>query len=117
MRQHKNKRHQGFVADNHAGESEEYFDKWFGKEALQWLDQFRYKKNDELELLTTVDMAAEELRAASKEVSVENVKNVILCHQEWKAKIDRRIFADGNLARAIEDSRTLFAVSDERDTA
>ena len=117
IRQHKNKNYQGFVADNHVGEAEEYFDKWYGKEAIQWLEQFRYKKNDELELLTTVDMAAEELRVADKEVSVENVKNVILGHQEWKTKIDRRIFADANLANAIEDSRTLFAVSGEGDTA
>ena len=117
IRQHKNKNYQGFVADSHVGDAEDYFDKWYGKEALQWLEQFRFKKNDELELLTTVDMATEELRAADKEVSVENVKNLILDHKEWKAKMGRRIFADANLARAIEDSRTLFAVCGERDTA
>ena len=116
IRQRKNRKYQGFVADSYVGEAEEYFDKWYGKEAIQWLEQFRYKKNDELELLTTVDMAAEELRAADTEVSVESVKNLILGHQEWKAKIDRRIFADANLARALEDSRTLFAVRGERDT-
>ena len=117
IRRHKNKDYQGFVADSHVGEAEEYFDKWYGKEAIQWLEQFRYKKNDELELLTTVDMAAEELRVADKEVSVESVKNLILDHKEWKAKMGRRIFADANLSRAIDDSRTLFAVSGERDTA
>ena len=117
IRRHKNKDYQGFVADSHVGEAEEYFDKWYGKEAIQWLEQFRYKRNDELELLTTVDMAAEELRVADKEVSVESVKNLILDHKEWKAKMGRRIFADANLARAIEYSRTLLAVSDERDTA
>ena len=62
-------------------------------------------------------MAAEELRAAGKEVSVENVKDVILGHREWKAKMDRRIFADANVSRAIEDGCTLFAVGSERDTA
>ena len=117
IREHKNGTYQGFVADSHVGEAEEYFDKWYGKEAIQWLEQFRYKKNDELELLTTVDMAAEELRVADKEVSVESVKNLILDHKEWKAKMGRRIFADANLSRAIDDSRTLFAVSGERDTA
>ena len=117
VRRHKNGKYQGFVADSHAGEAEQYFHKWYRTEALQWLEQFRYKKNDELELLTTVDMAAEELRAAGKEVSVENVKDVILGHREWKAKMDRRIFADANVSRAIEDGRTLFAVGRERDTA
>ena len=116
IRRHKNKDYQGFVADSHVGEAEEYFDKWYGKEAIQWLEQFRYKKNDELELLTTVDMAAEELRAADKEVSVEYVKNVILDHREWRAKMGRRIFADANLTSALDDSRTLFAVSGELDT-
>lgn len=117
IRRHKKEEFQGFVADSHVGEAEQYFDKWYGKEALQWLDQFRYKKNDDLELLTTVDMAAEELRAAGKEISAENVKNVMLGNQEWKAKIDRRNFADANLLRAIEYSRTLFPVSGDRDTA
>ena len=117
IRRHKNKDYQGFVADSHVGEAEEYFDKWYGKEAIQWLEQFRYKKNDELELLTTVDMAAEELRVADKEVSVESVKNLIVDHKEWKAKMSRRIFADAHLSRAIDDSRTLFGASGERDTA
>lgn len=117
IRRCKSGTYRGFVADSLAGEAERYFHKWYGTEALQWLEQFRYKKNDELELLTTVDMAAEELRAAGKEVSVENVKDVILGHREWKAKMDRRIFADANVSRSIEDSRTLFAVGSERDTA
>lgn len=117
IRQHKRGKYQGFVAASYIREAIEYFDKWYGTDALQWLEQFRYKKNDELELLTTVDMAAEELRTAGKEVSVENVKDVILGHREWKAKMDRRIFADANVSRAIEDGRTLFAVGSERDTA
>ena len=117
IRRHKDGKYLGFVAYSRVGEATEYFGKWYGRESLQWLDQFRYKKNDELELLTTVDMAAEELRAADKEVSVENVKHVILGHREWKAKVDRPLFADVNLARAVEDSRRLFGVSGERDTA
>ena len=109
IRQHRNKKYQGFVTDSHVEEAEQYFDKWYGKEALQWLDQFRYRKNDELELLTTVDMAAVELRGAAKEVSVENVKKVILGHQEWKAKVDRRIFSDASLSHAIEEVGALFS--------
>ena len=117
IRQHKNRKYQGFVADSHVGEAEQYVNKWYGRESLELLEQFRYKNNDELELLTTVDMAAEELRSAGEEVSVENVKKVILGHREWKAKMGRRIFGDANLSRALDDSRTLFAVSGERDTA
>lgn len=108
IHQHKTRYRQGLVADNRVREAVEYFDKWYGKGVLQWLNLFRYKKNDELELPTTVDMAAEELRAADKKISVENVKDVILDHREWKAKMGGRIFADANVSRAIEDGRTLF---------
>ena len=55
-------------------------------------------------------MAAEELRRAGKKVSVESVRKVIHRHPEWNPKLDRPIFTDANLARAIEICRTLFAV-------
>ena len=117
VRQHKSGRYEGLIADDHVEEAEQYFDKWYGREALQWIEQFRYRKNDELELLATVDMAAEELRAAGSEVSVESVKGVILGDREWRAKINRPTFSDVNISRAIESCQTLFAVRRERDTA
>ena len=117
VRQHKSGRYEGLVADDHVEEAEQYFDKWYEREALQWIEQFRYRKNDELELLATVDMAAEELRAAGSEVSVEGVKGVILGDREWRAKINRPTFSDVNISRAIESCQTLFAVRRERDTA
>ena len=115
VRQFKSGRYEGFVADEHVDEAERYFDKWYGREALQWIEQFRYRKNDELELLATVDMAAEELHAAGSEISVGNVKDVILGDREWKAKVNRRAFSDANISRAIESCRTLFAIHRERD--
>lgn len=72
------------------------------------MEQFRFKKNDELELLATVDMAAEELRASGQAVDVAAVKAVILSHEEWQAKLDRAIFSDANIAGAIESNRRLF---------
>jgi Type I restriction modification DNA specificity domain len=45
---------EGFVADEKIAQAEDYFNKWYGAEALTWLEQFRYQKNDALELLTTV---------------------------------------------------------------
>ena len=110
VRQYKSGKRQGFVAGTNVDEAERYFDKWYGSEVLQWLEKFRYKTNDDLELLTTVDMAAEELRGTGEEVSVESVREVIHRHPEWNPKLDRPIFTDVNLARAIEICRTLFAV-------
>jgi type I restriction enzyme S subunit len=108
VRQHRSGKGQGFIASTNFDEAVGYFDRWYESEALQWLEQFRYKTNNDLELLTTVDMAVEELCEAGEEVSVESVKDVIRSNPEWKPKLDRSIFSDANLARAIEDCQKLF---------
>ena len=113
VRRHKNGRHQGFVAGDHIDHAERYFHKWYGKDSLQWLDQFQYRKNDDLELLTTVDMAVKELRKMGKEISTESVKEVIRGSPEWKAKLDRPVFSNAKIAREIEACRKLFASGSE----
>ncbi|RKY68191.1 MAG: hypothetical protein DRP97_06620 [Candidatus Latescibacterota bacterium] len=102
------KGHSGFIAADNIAQAEGYFEKWYGPEVIQWLEQFRYKKNDELEVLATVDMAAEELRASGKDVDVAAVKNVIGSHPEWEAKLDRAVFSDANIAEAIKQSEALM---------
>ena len=106
--QYRNGKRQGFIASTNVGEAERYFNRWYGSEVLQWLKQFRYETNNDLELLTTVDMAAEELCEAGEEVSVESIKKVIRSHPEWNPKLDRSIFSDTNLASAIESCQKLF---------
>ena len=108
VRQHRSSKGQGFIASSNFDEAEGYFDRWYGSEVLQWLERFRYRTNNYLELLTTVDMAAEELREAGEEVSVESVKEVIHSHPEWNPKLDRSIFSDTNLASAIKSCQKLF---------
>ncbi|MEX2120417.1 MAG: hypothetical protein WD847_12550 [Pirellulales bacterium] len=76
---------------------------------LTWLEQFRFKPNDELELLATVDMAMEDLRQTGKSVELSTVKLVIRNHPEWEAKLERDIFSDTNIARAIKQCGELFA--------
>ena len=75
---------------------------------MQWLEQFRYKKNNELELLTTVDMAIEELRGEGEAVSIESVQEVIHRDPEWTKKLARPTFSSANLERAIVDCEQLF---------
>ena len=101
-------KYQGFIAGDNAEESERYFDRWYGREALQWLEQFRYKKNNDLELLTTVDLAIEELRAEGEAVSVESVREVIHRDPEWTKKLARSTFSSASLERAIVDCEQLF---------
>lgn len=107
--QHKGpKGHSGFIAADNIAQAEGYFEKWYGPDVLQWLVQFRFKKNDELEVLATVDMASVELHESGEEVDVASVKAVIANHPEWEAKLDRAAFCDANIAAAIELCGELF---------
>lgn len=108
IREHKKGPYAGFVASDNVSEADAYFTKWYGSDALKWLNQFRYRKNDDLELLSTVDMAAEELRVDDKVVDVSGIKHVIRTHPEWKAKLDREVFSDSNIAKAIAETGSLF---------
>ena len=109
VRAHHNGTYQGFVAAANIAQAEDYFQQWYGQEALAWLEQFRLKKTDELELLTTVDMAMEDLHCEGKAIQVGTVKQVIHDHPEWIAKLRRELFSDINIARAMQACRKLFA--------
>ncbi len=113
---HKSRKHNGFIAGPNIDEAEHYFTKWYGDEAVEWLEQFRYSKNDELELLTTVDMTVEDLRKTGKHISVESVKETIRHQPDWRAKLARPIFSDANLARAIGNCQKLFDGSSRQET-
>ncbi len=108
VRQHKSGQFEGFVAADNIDKAHAYFDKWYGADVLKWLDNFKFKKKDELELLTTVDMAMHDLVKQGQEVSLESVKMVIKAHPEWTPKLDRAIFSDDNIVRAMAECRTLF---------
>ena len=114
IRQHKSGRLQGFVAGVNIGQAQQYFGKWYGEDALNWLKQFRFERNEPLELLTTVDMAVEELREAGKAISVGSVKAFIRREPEWQAKLARPAFSDAKLAQAITDCRRLFDPGEKR---
>ena len=54
---------------------------------------------------------AEVSRIISKVIGIEHsdkIDSPIRSHPEWKAKLDRPIFSDANIVRAIETCRTLF---------
>ena len=108
VRGHARDNFSGFVAAEKIAEAEGYFTKWYGDNSVSWLEQFRYKKNDELELLATVDMAMVKLRESGKQVSVASVKQYLHDAAEWKAKLGRSIFANENIDMAIKWSQQLF---------
>ncbi len=98
----------GFVAGENIEEARDYFRDWYGEVPLEWLEQFRFKSNDELELLTTVDFAVKELEADNRDITVENVKEIIKSDPEWKPKLRRKIYSDEHIDSAIRESCRLF---------
>jgi type I restriction enzyme S subunit len=108
IKAHSNGKYNGFIAGDNIEDAVGYFNKWYGPETLQWLEQFRQKKNDQLELLTTIDMAVQDLRKSKQNVSIASVKALIQNHDEWRAKLKQAIFSDNNIGAAINLSEDLF---------
>lgn len=108
IKNHSSGKYSGFIAHDNIAEAVAYFNKWYGQETLRWLEQFRYKDNDQLELLTTVDIAVQDLLQNNQKVSATSVKALIQSHDEWRAKLDRIIFSDENIGKAISESRDLL---------
>ena len=109
IRKHVRDQFEGFVADDRVAQAEEYFSRWYGNDVLGWLEQFRKKRNDELELIATVDMAMEELHRSELPAELATVKQMIQNTPEWAAKLQREIFSDANITLAINTCIKLFA--------
>lgn len=104
----RNEKYEGFVAGEKIEQAQRYFEQWYGEAALAWLERFRYRKTDDLELLATVDMAMVDLAANSEPADVTSVKRVIAAHPEWLPKLSRELFSDERIAAAIAECQTLF---------
>jgi type I restriction enzyme S subunit len=102
---------QGFVASSNIAEAEKYFMDWYGAEPLKWLSSnLKFKKNDELELIATVDAAMVDLSASNQPINVQSVKQVLANNAEWLPKLSRPIFSDQNIENAIGECQKLFAM-------
>lgn len=112
IRAYNNGKFSGFVTAANIAQAESYFEQWYGPDVRIWLEQFRRQSNDELELLATVDMAVEDLKRMNMRTDVENVKSIIRKHSEWEAKLEREIFSDIHIARAIRRVIELFPTGD-----
>ena len=98
-----------FAVGKNVEKAIEYAKKWDYLPAIDWLVQnFKYTKVDELEVLATVDMAICDLTAAGQEISVENIKFLIKNNAEWSPKLGKAYFSDTNIAAAINKANALF---------
>ena len=99
----------GFVVGDNIGKIDRYLARYPVCAALDWVvGKFRYRKNEELELLATVDFAALELVQVGKAITMENVKNVIAASKKWAAKLNREIFSDEKITQALKELREIF---------
>jgi type I restriction enzyme S subunit len=87
-----------------------YFNEWYGAEIQQWIEQFRYFRNDDLEALTTVDESICNLENEGKVITVNSVKQYIDSIPQWKEKLRKDCFSDINIQKMINKSRELFSL-------
>lgn len=105
---YKGKEYENFLAGDNVVEAIGYFKDWYGEKALQWINQFKYTKRDQLELWATVDMAIEDLKQENKPVNFQTIKTLINNHEEWRPKLKRPVFSDDNIKKAINKVNQLF---------
>ena len=105
---YKGKKHEHFLAGEKYQVAVDYFVKWYGEDALQWIQQFKYTKRNQLELWATVDMAMEDLKQENKPINLQSVKNVIKNNKEWKEKLKKDFFSDANITKTIKGIPNLF---------
>jgi type I restriction enzyme S subunit len=92
-----------------------YIENWGEQGDIEWIaDNLKFKKVNELELLATVDMAICDLKETGTPASVAAIKRLIATVPEWKAKLDKPIFNDVNIARAIKELQILLPGGEPR---
>ena len=99
----------GLIASSEIAKAKTYFDKYYSKDSLLWLEQnFRYKSNNELEVLATIDYTILDLKAQNKEITLANIKEYINNNAEWKPKLEKPFFTDSAIIKAIQESKNLL---------
>ncbi|MDR2384942.1 MAG: restriction endonuclease subunit S [Tannerella sp.] len=97
-----------FVVNENIEKALAYFTEWYGADIQQWIEQFRYYKNDDLEVLTTVDESVRDLQAENEQITVRSIRNYIHSIPQWEAKLNKLCFNDINIQKAINQSNQLF---------
>ncbi len=99
----------GLIAGDKIGAIDQYLSRYGFQGAIDWaVAQFRFKKNDDLELLATVDFAALDLMDRVQSVNTQALRDLIANEPEWAPKLDRAIFSDQNIAKALAELERLL---------
>jgi type I restriction enzyme, S subunit len=98
-----------FAVGKAVDEIDKYMPKYGLSDALDWvMKNFKFKKNPELELLTTVDYAALDLISRGEEVSCASIRDLIASEPKWLPKLDKNIFSDIGIESALQELQQHF---------
>ena len=108
VRECKSEQRLGFVAGPNIAEAEKYLvERW--RDALAWTaENFRYKKDEELEALATVDFAMLALSGSGEALSPKSVSAYMRADKEWQKKLKRPNFAPARIKAAMAELQRLF---------
>ena len=108
VRECKSERRLGFVAGPNIAEAEKYLaERW--RDALAWTaENFRYKKDEELETLATVDFAMLSLSGGGEALSPKSVSAYMRADKEWQKKLKRPNFSPARIKAAMAELQRLF---------
>jgi type I restriction enzyme S subunit len=91
----------------------EYLTGWGKVTDIKWVeDNLKYRKNDVLELLATVDMAICDLKRDNKPINIYTIKQLIASDKKWKKKFEKPIFDDNGINWAINELQRLLPDED-----
>ncbi|WP_162627553.1 restriction endonuclease subunit S [Erythrobacter sp. KY5] len=86
-------------------------------EAAQWVaDRFRFKKNEDWEVLATVDYAIEHLQSLGIEPDATQILQFIEADDEWRPKIEKLRLTETSIEAAMVEVKALFGTGSEERT-
>ncbi|TGP82072.1 hypothetical protein EN870_07605 [bacterium M00.F.Ca.ET.227.01.1.1] len=101
----------GHIPGSAAAEVEEWAARFGYEETARWVsDQFRFKKNDDWEVLATVDYSMEHLRSEGIEPHPDTVLQYIRADDEWRHKIEKLRLTETKIQSTMIELAALFGV-------
>lgn len=100
----------GQVPGQSASEMDEWIETYqLAKPAAWVLDKFKFRKNDQWELLATVDYVMLALGAAGQEPTSHQVLEYIENDPEWEPKVAKLNLTEARIQNAVVELQTLFS--------